>query len=168
MANTILKPVNFKKSIIILSLIIIFNICFSLALFAGAKLLVNKASKRKDDIVSLSKETAFYTYQKLSGEFLNKSDDDVRKDDQSIVEKQNLFDAQNYDITLSFDIPGKSITGEVIMKASSLSDTLSRIYINLYDNMKVSSVTYSKGSGSSYDIRKTDAMKDAEYKQDKG
>ena len=168
MFKEMLKPVNFKKGIFILTAVIIFNIVFSIALFAGAKFFVDKASDRKRDIVNLTKETGFYVYQKIDEELNYKTDEDVRKDDPVILAKQNQYDALNYDITLSFDIPKQTLNGDVILKAQSLSDTLTQVYINLYDNMHVSSVSYTKGTSGDEDIPKNEAMKNTDFTQKSG
>jgi len=63
-----------------------------------------------------------------------------RKEDSLIVAYQNLYDVQNYNLRLSFDIPNKIIFGNLEMNALSLSDTLNMIYINLVPDMKVNYV----------------------------
>ncbi|MEO6694604.1 MAG: M1 family metallopeptidase [Ignavibacteria bacterium] len=66
-----------------------------------------------------------------------------RKDDSIIVAQQNLYDVQNYNLKLSFDIPNKIIFGNLEMRAVKLSDTLSLVYINLVSDMKINSLRLS-------------------------
>lgn len=63
-----------------------------------------------------------------------------RKEDSLIISYQNMYDVQNYNLKLAFDIPQKIIFGNLEMKAIGLSDTLNSIYINLVTDMKVNYV----------------------------
>lgn len=63
-----------------------------------------------------------------------------REEDPEIVEMQNGFDVSKYDLRFSFDIPAKLVYGTTVINAKYLSDTLSRIYINFKNDMKVNSV----------------------------
>ncbi|MCB0728081.1 MAG: M1 family metallopeptidase [Ignavibacteriae bacterium] len=64
------------------------------------------------------------------------------KRESSVIASQDLYDVQHCKLDLSFDIPRKYIYGKMNMKGLILSDTLSRLYINLFDNMKVNSVKF--------------------------
>ena len=57
----------------------------------------------------------------------------------------------------------------MIMEAYSLSDTLNLVYLNLYDNMKVNSVSLLENpdaKDTSADLRKIAGWTDASFKQD--
>jgi aminopeptidase N len=54
-----------------------------------------------------------------------------------------MYDVIHYDLELGVDIKERSLSGKLTMTANSLSNDLDIIYINLYDNMNVSKVSYS-------------------------
>lgn len=53
---------------------------------------------------------------------------------------QKLYDVQNYSIKIRIDFREKYIYGNVSMNFINLSDTLSRVYVNFTDDMKVNYV----------------------------
>jgi aminopeptidase N len=119
----------------------VLNLSFAFTLFTGAKFLTNSLENNVSEIYELSK----FRLNKLGYDFYNKyvigkEDSDLRKDDPAIVAKQNQFDVTHYDISLSFDIEKKIISGEVVVSAVCVSDTLNDIYINLLDNINVAKV----------------------------
>ena len=68
-------------------------------------------------------------------------DNTVRIDTPEIQAMQDLYDVKNHDLALTFDVQEKELTGIMIMDAQSLTDTLNRVYLNLYDNMHIDNVT---------------------------
>jgi len=58
----------------------------------------------------------------------------------TVIASQDLYDVQHCKLELSFDIPKKYVYGNMTMSGLILSDTLSNLYINLFDNMKVNSL----------------------------
>ncbi|MGH2574155.1 MAG: hypothetical protein ACRDFC_00485, partial [Ignavibacteria bacterium] len=132
-----------KKPILILVIVLIFNLIFTISLLAGLKILTEQTKENAMEIVDLSRKQFYYFFQKFFYEYIDQTNkSEQRKEDSTIVTHQNLYDANHYDLSLSFDIPNKSIEGELIMKATSLSDTLKIIYLNFYDNMNVSKIKF--------------------------
>lgn len=60
--------------------------------------------------------------------------------DSNIVKYQNLFDVQRMEIYIATDFSSEEIKGKAIITPLDLSDTLNRIYLNFYSNMKVNYV----------------------------
>lgn len=60
--------------------------------------------------------------------------------DSNIVKYQNLFDVQRMEIYLTADFSSEEIRSKAIITPLNLSDTLNRIYLNFYSNMKVNYV----------------------------
>jgi aminopeptidase N len=132
------------KLILIFLLVIIFNLSVSILLFGGARALTSKALGRSKEVAELIKETSRQLARTLYNFYLDKTQaGNQREEDPVILARQNLFDVYTYDLSLSFDIPDKTINGELIMTANSMSDTLNLIYLNFYQNMNVSEVKFS-------------------------
>src|SRR4030095_10611957 len=155
-----------KKGTFLFSAGILINLLISSILFAGAFLLSNKGTDNSKEIVELTKEKGLYVVEELYNTFSSASGD-LRDDDPKIVAQQNLFDALNYDLTLSFNIQERTLSGDCYMKAVSKSDTLSTLYINLYDNMKANMVSYVTGPGGNDGLRNVTGLKEASFTQDK-
>ncbi len=164
-----MKKINYTKRSIILGLLSFLNIAVSVLLFLGADFLATRGTDNFISMKDLAKEKVIAVGEELYNEYsrLNKSDE-VRKDSPEILAMQSLYDVTKYDLSLWFDIPAKTIKGELIMQASSLTDTLNSIYLNLYDNMKVSSVSILKNPGidSTTDLSKLSGWSDAGFKQE--
>lgn len=128
--------------LLILVFIIIFNLAISYSLFAGAKYFTKSALSKKNKIVELIKEEGIYFAQRVFEKITIKTTGFQREEDSTIVQKQRLYDVLNYDLSLSFDFSEKSLSGILVMNANALTDTLTNVYINFYDNMKVSNVKY--------------------------
>lgn len=64
------------------------------------------------------------------------------KREQSVIDSQDLYDVQHCKLELTPDIPKKYIYGNMKMTGLILSDTLSKLYVNLFDNMKVNKVIF--------------------------
>jgi len=60
--------------------------------------------------------------------------------DSNIVKYQNLFDVQRMEIYIVTNFSSEEIKGKTIITPLDLSDTLNRIYLNFYSNMKVNYV----------------------------
>ena len=141
-----IEPKKAKKASIFFTLGIIFNLFMSILLFAGANFVSGDATEKGKDVVGLAKKEGTYIAYKLLGGFqklLSGADEkELRDEDPGILASQNSYDVNKYDLELSFDIQEKSINGTFYMHVSVLDDTLSKFYINLYDNLKVNSVSY--------------------------
>jgi aminopeptidase N len=130
-----------KKGTLLFTLGVFINLIITGLMFTGAYFITNEGNKNVKDIADLSKEKGMYIVEKFYDTF-SSSSGDLRDDSPEVIRQQNLYDARNYDLTLSFDVPNKSISGTCYMTYASLNDTLSTIYVNLYDNMTVSSVQF--------------------------
>lgn len=64
------------------------------------------------------------------------------KREESVLANQDLYDVLHCKLDLSINIPDKYVTGEMEMSGLILSDTLSKLYVNLFDNMKVNKVLF--------------------------
>ncbi|RPI14017.1 MAG: M1 family peptidase [Ignavibacteriae bacterium] len=148
MADINSKGRNIKIPVlIILVFTIVFNLALSYSLYAGAKYFTANAVSKKESIAELINEEVNYFAQKIYSIYMeNTMDGSQRVEDSTIVARQRLFDVMHYDLSLSFDLKGKSISGEMTMTANALTDTLDLVYINLYQNMKVSSVKFSSAN----------------------
>ena len=78
-----------------------------------------------------------------------------REEDPAIISMQDLYDVKNYTLNFSFDIPAKMLFGKTSISAECLSDTLSSIFVNFTNDMKVLEV--------SLDDRQTDYIHQNEY-----
>lgn len=132
------------KTLLVLLFAIIFNLVLTFSLFAGAKYFTNKLSKDKDKIVELFSEKGFYIAEKVYDIYFNIKTPKMREDNTTALEYQRLIDVEAYDLNLNFDMEGKSISGTVSLSVNSLSDTLNLVYLNLFNNMKVSKVSIMK------------------------
>ncbi|MEO8665400.1 MAG: AMP-binding protein, partial [Ignavibacteria bacterium] len=120
-----------KKSGILFIASTIVLLSFSFWCFVGFKVI--KTVSNKEELLKC--------LTILSSKYENARNSQMqRKEDSSIVANQNLYDAQKYDIKLSFDIPRKYVFGNVEMNSLNLSDTLNKIYINFTSAMKINSV----------------------------
>lgn len=135
------NPQKYKKGAFIYSAGIVLNLLIAALLFIGASVLTNRGTSNGKELVELSKEKGMYIVEKLYG-YYKGSSGDVRDDSPEILKMVAQYDALEYDLTLSFDIPNKSINGLNYMTVRSESDTLRNIYVNLYDNLKVNSVGF--------------------------
>jgi hypothetical protein len=151
-----------------------FNLLLSALLFAGANFVAKDTNQKSHDIVEIVKEQGVKVAQKLFTEFqhyINNTDDkELREEDPVIVASQNSYDVLKYDLELSFNIEAKTISGELYMHATSINDTLSTVFINLYDNLKVNSVEASvlnKHLTSEDDIRTSGSLTSASFLQNK-
>jgi aminopeptidase N len=165
---------NAKKGALLFTIGIFVNLFISALLFVGANFIAQKGSEKGKEVVELAKEEGNYYARKLFSEyqdlFENTGDKELREEDPVIIASQNSYDVLKYDLTLSFDITAKTINGEFYLHASSLSDTISTMYVNLYDNLKVNSVSYLITSGhltEGEDIRFAGEFKDAPHLQNK-
>jgi aminopeptidase N len=144
------------KTLAVLTLVLAFNIALSYSLYAGGRFLGAKTKENSKEMLDNARYEIHYLFQRFISPYLSYSrSDELREDDPKIVAYQNLYDVKKYDLSLSFDIPRKSINGELIMTSEALSDTLNTIYINFYDNMNISGIEFgvnnSSGlSGASY------------------
>lgn len=158
-----------KKGTALFTIGIFINLFITALMFTGAYFITDKGNDNVKDIAEISKEKGMYIVEKLYDTF-SRTSGDLRDDNPVIVAQQNLYDARNYDINLSFDIPNKTITGTCYMTYASLNDTLSTIYVNLYNNMSVSSVQFVNimKLGMTYqDITKIPDYADVPYTQTK-
>jgi aminopeptidase N len=134
------NPDRYKKGTILFSAGILFNLILSAVLIAGSILLTKQGNAKGLEVVELTKEKGMYVVQQLYTLYTGSSGD-VREDNEQVKSMVNLYDAVSYDLSLSFDIQNKSISGLNYMKIGVQTDTLKTVYVNLYDNMKVKSVT---------------------------
>jgi aminopeptidase N len=132
------------KTIFILLFAVIFNLLVSYSLFAGAKYFTKKLAADKEQLSGLFTEKGFYIAEKIYDIYYKTKAPMQREDDAAALEYQRLIDVQAYDLDLNFDMEGKSISGNVSMTVHSLSDTLNFVYLNLFQNMKVSKVSVMK------------------------
>ncbi len=130
------------KTLLVLLFAIMFNLLLTYSLFAGARYFTKKLAHDKNQIVELFSEKGFYVAEKVFDFYYNIKSPKQREDDLTALEYQRLIDVQTYDLSLSFDMEGKSLSGTMTMSVNSLSDTLKSIYLNLFQNMKVSKVLY--------------------------
>ena len=132
--------ITFRK-IILLALALIFNVVIGYLALVSIDVLTAKAESKSTDVLDLAKNKAMVLVEKIYTRFTGGNMNGKQRDDDSdILAMQNQFDVLNYDLSLSFDIPNKSITGEMQMTANSVSDTLNTVYLNLFSNMLVDKV----------------------------
>jgi len=165
---------RYKKGALIFTGGIILNLLLTLLLFAGARGITAGTVEKEKEVVGTAKQQGIYIGQQLfdnfSKYFKGSDSDELREEIPEILASQNSYDALKYDLSLSFNIPSKTIAGELYLHAMSYSDTLSYIYVNLYDNLKVNSVSYSildKHVTPDEDIRYAGAFSTASYSQNK-
>lgn len=146
------------KSVFLIFFGFLINIALSYLLISSIESLYAKAGSKTDDVFVLAKSKTILIaekiYMKYIGENLNGTQ---RIDDAKILEMQNRFDVLNYDLSLSFNIPDKSVSGTMLMTAKSLSDSLKTIYLNLYSNMTVEKVKFND---------RTDILLDVPFQQE--
>lgn len=130
-----------KKGTLLFTAGIILNLFITGLLFTGAYFITSEGNNNVKDISGLSKEKGMVLVEKFFDTF-STGNDEVRQDDPKIIAQQNLYDARAYDLTLSFNVEQKTIQGTCYMTYAALNDTLSTIYVNLYDNMQVGGVQF--------------------------
>lgn len=135
------NPKKFKKGTFLFTAGVIVNLIITGLAFTGAYFITGEGNHNAKDITELTKEKGMYIVEQVYEEFKTSSGD-VREEDPAILEQQNKYDALNYDISLSFDVPTKSVDGVVYIKAKAQSGDLKTIYVNMYDNLKASKVEY--------------------------
>jgi aminopeptidase N len=162
-----MNKINYNKRSLLFGVISILNIGLAALLFMGANFLATKGTDNFIAMKDIAKEKGISLAENLYTKF--KTSDEVRKDPPEILSQQNLYDVTKYDLSLWFDIPAKTIKGEMIMEAYSLSDTLNQVYLNRYENRKVNSVSFLENpdaKDTSADLRKISGWTDASFKQD--
>lgn len=127
----------FKKGTLIYSLGFLINLILSLFLFSGAVFLSSETYKNLNDLKEDSKGKGFYLIEKISDLILDDASDGLRTDTPEALAHFSLYDALNYDLELSFDISERVLNGIVYVRLQPETDTLRTIYLNFYDNMKV-------------------------------
>lgn len=137
------NPKYFRKSFLLI-LGILFLSAYSVTLFIGVRFIWAKTINNTEQFPELLKINAVRIVEKIHSGKLFTDDKELREDDPAILACQNSYDVYNYDLSLSFNFTKKSIDGKLVMLANSLSDTLSYIYLNLYDNMSVAGVWLKK------------------------
>jgi aminopeptidase N len=135
------NPQRNKKGTLLFTLGIMLNLFISALLFTGAYFITGEGNDNAKEIAELTKEKGMYVVEKLYDTFQGSSGD-VRDEDPKILASQNLYDARNYDLSLSFDYTNKSIEGTCYMTIAAQSDTLQTVYVNMYDNLKVNSISF--------------------------
>ncbi len=99
------------KSVVILFLALVLNISLAFSLFAGAKFFNNESKENGKEIVELAKEESIFIFQKYLLPLAFRNDgEQMRENDPQIIAYQNLYDVDKYSLSLSFDIPDKSMT----------------------------------------------------------
>ncbi len=135
------NPQKYKKGALLFSAGIVINLLICAIVFTGASILTNKGTENSNELVELSKEKGLTIVENLYSLYKGASGD-VRDDSEQELKMVGLYDALDYDLTLSFNIPDKSISGINYMQLRAETDTLRTIYVNLYNNMKVTSIGY--------------------------
>lgn len=153
------NPQKYKKGAFLFSAGVVFNIFLAAMLFLGASVLTKKGTSNSKELVELTKEKGMYLVEKLYG-FYKGAAGDVRDDSPEQLKMVGLYDALNYDLSLSFDIPNKSINGLNYMTMRAETDTLRTIYVNLYDNLKVNSVGFKNMMRTGINYEKASDIKD--------
>ena len=135
------NPQKYKKGALLFSAGIILNLLVSAIIFTGASVLTDKGTENSKQVVELTKEKGLTIVENLYSLYKGSSGD-VRDDSEQELKMLSLYDALDYDLTLSFNIPDKSINGINYMQVRAETDTLRTIYVNLYNNMKVNSIGF--------------------------
>ncbi|HAX48527.1 MAG TPA: M1 family metallopeptidase [Ignavibacteria bacterium] len=163
------NPQKYKKGAILFSAGVIFNLFISALLFLGASVLTERGTANGKVLVELSKEKGVQVVETLWGIYKG-SAGDVREDSETELKMLAQYDAVDYDLALSFDIPNKSITGINYMRIRAETDTLRTIYVNIYDNLKVDKVGFQNMMRTGINYREAKDIPtwyDAEYIQTK-
>lgn len=135
------NPQKYKKGALLFSAGIVINLLICAIIFTGASILTDKGTENSKELVELSKEKGLTIVENLYSLYKGSSGD-VRDDSEQELKMVGLYDALDYDLTLSFNIPDKSISGINYMQLRAETDTLRTIYVNLYNNMKVNSIGF--------------------------
>ncbi len=135
------NPQKYKKGALLFSAGIVLNLLICAIIFTGASILTDKGTENSKELVELSKEKGLTIVENLYSLYKGSSGD-VRDDSEKELKMVGLYDAIDYDLTLSFNIPDKSISGINYMQLRAETDTLRTIYVNLYNNMKVNSIGF--------------------------
>jgi aminopeptidase N len=135
------EPQKYKKGTLLFTCGILLNLLISAMLLAGSFFLTTSGNAKGKEIVELSKEKGMYVVEQLYSLYKGAAGD-VREDSEQTRKMFALYDAVDYDLTLSFDIPNRSINGLNYMKIRAETDSLRTIYVNLYDNLQVKSVGF--------------------------
>ncbi len=128
----VLTPYSMKKSIIIMLVATILLIGSIYWTILGTEIANEIKNNRKIDEVATSLKES---YRIVSNGRVQ------REEDPEIIAMQNLYDVRNYTLNFSFDIPAKMLFGKTNIMAECLSDTLSLIYVNFTNDMKVLEVS---------------------------
>ncbi|MGA2669270.1 MAG: M1 family metallopeptidase [Ignavibacteria bacterium] len=165
MTGTNVKKISFK-TVLILIFILVFNIGLAFSLFASSHHIRSITEKNKRGIRELARKEGSYIFRSVYSSFTGEDEaGSVRDDDSSITAIQNSFDVEKYDLSISVNIPAKSIDGTLIMTANSFTDTLSSIYLNLYQNMTVKNVQFTSLSISTA-LPTPEDMKDVPFRHE--
>ncbi|MFI5144396.1 MAG: M1 family metallopeptidase [Ignavibacteria bacterium] len=132
-------------------LALIFNIAIGYGVLVSIDNLTAKAETKTADVLNLAENRAILFVQDLFNRYAGNMNGKMRDDDAQILAMQNQFDVLNYDLSLSFDIPSKTLIGEMNMTANSVSDTLNTVYLNLFSNMLVDKVKFNDHTNILYD-----------------
>lgn len=144
-------PENIKfRSTVLMALALIFNLAIGYGALVSIDYLTAKAETKTADVLNLAENRAILFVQNLFNSYGNMNGT-MRDDDEHILAMQNQFDVLNYDLSLSFDIPAKTLSGEMNMTANSVSDTLNTVYLNLFSNMIVDKVKFNDHTNILYD-----------------
>jgi aminopeptidase N len=135
------EPQKYKKGTLLFTGGILLNLLVSGLLLAGSFFLTERGNAKGKEIVDLSKEKGMELVENLYSLYKGAAGD-VREDNEQTLKMFALYDAVDYDLTLSFDIPNKSISGLNYMKIRAETDSLRTIFVNLYDNLQVKSVGF--------------------------
>ncbi|MCX7878315.1 MAG: M1 family metallopeptidase [Ignavibacteria bacterium] len=128
----------YKKGTLIYFSAFFINIVLSVFFIMASGFVSKEALRNFEEVSEESKGKGFYLIEKLSGLFGDDAAGDVRVDTPEALAHFELYDALNYDIELSFDLNQRLLNGVVYARLQPNTDTLRTIYLNLYDNMKVS------------------------------
>jgi aminopeptidase N len=155
------------KTAFILFFIFLFNIAFAYSLYSAVRYIKARVDKNKKEIRDLARKEGSYFFRSVYSSFTGEENETYQRDDDSlIVAKQNSFDVEKYDLSLSVNIPSKSVTGTLLMTANSLSDTLTQVYINLYQNMTVNNVQFAVQSIPESSLPSSAEMKDVPFRHE--
>lgn len=130
------------KTVLVLFLALFINISLTYTLFAGAGFFKVKTRENAEAITELARDEAVYLLQRYLYPVFQHNEGKQREDDPRILDYQNMYDVTKYDLSLSFDISQKSLNGELVMHADALADNLDTVFINFYDNMTVSGLSF--------------------------
>ncbi|MCC6864764.1 MAG: M1 family metallopeptidase [Ignavibacteria bacterium] len=131
---------KYKRGTLLFTLGIFINLIISGLLFLGAGILTKKGTNNSKELIEISKEKGIQVIEKV-WDYYKGSAGDVRDDSETELNMVAMYDAIDYDLTLSFDISNKSITGTNFMQLRAETDTLRTIYVNLYENLTANKVS---------------------------